>query len=129
MREALLIAVAGAVGSVSRYGVNLLARKLLGEKFPFGTLAVNVLGCLVFGFVMHVALNSDHIPRNARIAITTGFLGAFTTFSTFGYETITGWQESGWVPAVTNVVANVVLGLAAAWGGLVIGKALVGTTP
>ena len=80
----LFIAIAGALGALSRYGISSFVSDQLGEKFALGTLAVNVIGCFLIGFVMHIALSTDIISEEMRMAITVGFLGALTTFSTFG---------------------------------------------
>ncbi|MBN1124265.1 MAG: fluoride efflux transporter CrcB [Sedimentisphaerales bacterium] len=128
MRDIFFVAIAGAAGALCRWGAGVLAGRVLGQDFPYGTLIVNVLGCFLLGFVMHLGLTTDLIPQSARIAITVGFLGALTTFSTFGYETIKLLEDSAWLTAAGNVVLNLVLGLAAAVGGLTLGKAIVGGT-
>ena len=103
-----------------------LALRLWGGRFPWGTLVVNVLGCLAIGFVMHVGLATAALPRNLRFAVTIGFLGALTTFSTFGYETMRYCEAGAWWPAAANIVANVVLTLGAVWLGMVVARTLIG---
>ena len=88
MQSILLVGFAGAIGAVSRYGVGLLADRALGAHFAFGTLAVNVLGCLALGFLVEADRGSELITHPLRLLFAVGFLGAFTTFSAFGYETI-----------------------------------------
>ena len=122
----LLIAIAGAIGAVSRYGLSSFISNQFGEKFALGTLAVNVIGCFLIGFVMHLALSTDIISEQTRIAVTVGFLGALTTFSTFGYETLKYIDDRAWLMAASNVVLNVACGLLATILGLIIAKALVG---
>ena len=124
MRDLLLLATAGALGTLSRYGVVLWSRKVLGPDLPGGTLLVNVLGCFVLAFLMQLGLSGEAIPRSARLIVGVGFLGAFTTFSTFGYETLHLLERGALGPALLNVSANVVLGLLAAWGGLMAGRAM-----
>lgn len=128
MRELLVIAVAGALGSVARYIVSGLAYRLWGELFPYGTLAVNVTGSAFLGLVLHVGMSTDWISRDTRLFLGVGFLGAFTTFSTFSYETVRYAQDGAWSLAVTNILANLVLGLAAVGFGLALGRILVGGT-
>lgn len=118
MREVLLIALAGALGSIARYGISGWAYQALGQRFPYGTLVVNVIGSLLIGAVMHVGLSTELISRSARLAIAVGFLGAFTTFSTFSYETVRYLEDGAWWLAGTNAAANVILCLSGVWIGL-----------
>lgn len=84
---ALLVAFAGALGCLARYGVGLAGQRLLGDRFPWGTLAVNLVGSFAIGAVMVMAETRALDPR-LRIAAVTGFLGGFTTYSAFAYETL-----------------------------------------
>jgi CrcB protein len=106
----LMIAVGGAVGAVARFGIGLGLHHLLGDAFPYGTLAVNVLGCFVLG----------------AMYVTVGFLGALTTFSTFGLETVKYSQNAGWMSGAGNVAANLLLGLTAVKFGIQLGQYLRG---
>jgi CrcB protein len=126
VREVLSLAVAGAAGTLSRWAISGWTYRLLGERFPYGTLAVNVIGCFLLGFLMHVALTTEIVPTDWRAPLTVGFLGAFTTFSTFSYETMRYLEDSAWWPALANVGANLVLGLAAVFIGLLSARMLVG---
>ncbi|MBN1816692.1 MAG: fluoride efflux transporter CrcB [Sedimentisphaerales bacterium] len=128
MRDMVFVAIAGAAGALCRWGAGVLAGRVLGEDFPYGTLIVNVLGCFLLGLAMHVGLATDLIPPTMRLAVTVGFLGALTTFSTFGYETIKLLEDSTLWAACGNVVLNLALGLAAVIGGLALGRAIVGGT-
>ncbi len=126
MRDVLFIAIAGVLGTLSRYGLSGLTQKLTGAGFPYGTLIVNILGCLLIGFIMQVGLNTDIIPRTLRVTITLGFLGAFTTFSTFSYETVSYLQESAWLLASLNIVANLGLCLLSTTIGMALGRLVTG---
>ena len=126
MRELLIVGAAGALGSASRYAVTGLVNRLAASAFPWGTLCVNVLGCLLFGVLMQMALAGDLISRDVRLALTTGFLGGFTTFSAFGYETYRGITDGMVGMAAVNVLVSVVLGVLAIWGGTALGRVLVG---
>ena len=117
MRDLLLIAAGGAFGAVGRYLGSGLAYRLFGEDFPYGTLFVNVAGCLVIGFFMQISLSTDLVSREWRILFSIGFLGAFTTFSTFGYESLRYMLDGAWLMVVSNVTANVIFCLAATWLG------------
>ena len=111
--------ISGAFGTLCRFGVGRFVTRVIAQPFPFGTLFVNVLGCFVFGLIMQLGVNSDFVSRTARLAVTIGFLGAFTTFSTFGYETFEFLRDGNWLPAILNGMANMVLGLLAVWLGAV----------
>ena len=126
MLEVLLIACAGGLGAVSRYGLSGLAVRALGNGFPYGTLIVNVLGCFAIGFLMQIGVTSDAIPRAARQAAVLGFLGAFTTFSAFGYETTRYMGDGAWGIAAANAAANLFLCILATVVGAVIGRVVVG---
>lgn len=126
MRTILLLAGAGALGSLSRYGLGGLVQRLVGSGFPYGTLVINVLGCLAIGFIMHIALNSNVMSATTRVVITIGFLGAFTTFSSFSYETVRLLENGAWLSAILNIGGNLVLGILATVFGLAIGKAVLG---
>lgn len=125
---AVSIAAAGALGALSRWGISLAGYRLFGTGFAWGTLIANVLGCFLLGFLMHVCLVSDKISDTMRMAITVGFLGALTTFSTFSYETINYIENGSWTPAIANIAANLALGLAATIGGLILARTLFGGT-
>jgi len=99
--------------------------RLLGEGFPYGTLVVNVIGCLLLGLVMQLTLRSGAISAEWRIPLTVGFLGAFTTFSTFGYETVRLLADGAWGLAFANVGANLLVGFVAVWVGLMLARLFV----
>jgi CrcB protein len=126
MMNYLLIAIAGAFGAVARYGLSGLTHRMLGWGFPYGTFVVNILGCFVMGFIMKASLTTTLIPETWRIVITIGFLGALTTFSTFSYETIKLLEDGSYALALTNIAANVILGIAATIAGAIISKLILG---
>ncbi|MDK9700437.1 MAG: fluoride efflux transporter CrcB [bacterium] len=124
--EILWVALAGVAGTLSRYGMTGVAYRILGDRFPYGTLLVNVIGSIVIGFVMHVGISTALLPKTVRVAVTIGFLGAFTTFSSFSYETIRILEERMWGMATLNIASNVVLSLLGCWIGIVFAKFLLG---
>ncbi len=126
MSNILAIAAAGALGTLARYGLSGLAHQLLGARFAWGTLAANLLGCLILGALMQLALTTDALPPGWRVPLAIGFCGAFTTFSTFGYETLRFIEDGAWGLAVGNVAANLLGGLALVWLGFVAARALTG---
>lgn len=122
-----IIAAAGALGSLARYGTVVAATRLLGERFPYGTLAVNVVGCLVMGLAAAaVSSAQEKSPQLLwlRYGLMVGFLGAYTTFSAFSLDTLEQFQKGASVMALLNVAANVILCLAAVWSGMRLGSAL-----
>ena len=106
----LLIGAAGAVGALTRFGLTHAAQRLLGSGFPYGTLLVNVLGCLLIGIFYHAATG---LSMDARIVLGSGFLGALTTFSAFGHDTFEGLHHGHYGVAFLNIAANLFLGLVA----------------
>jgi CrcB protein len=110
-RELVGIALAGALGTLARYGLSGIVQNLCGEEFPWGTLAVNCLGCFLFGLVWSLAESRILISGQARFVILVGFMGAFTTFSTFAFETGEQLRDAEWLIASGNLLAHVVLGI------------------
>lgn len=117
MRIALLI-VFGTAGTLARYGLQGLVQQRTGASFPSGTLVVNLIGCFVLGGVAEYALTHLTIPPEWRIGITVGFFGAFTTFSTFSWETAKMLEDGEWGRAAAYVLASVIGGLAAVFFGM-----------
>lgn len=126
MTNYILIAIAGAIGAVSRYSISGAAHRALGTNFPYGTLAANIIGCLLLGFIMKTTTSTTLIPASWRLPITVGFLGALTTFSTFSYETVKLLETSSYLPAVLNILANLIIGLLATVAGVIISKTIFG---
>lgn len=121
MKETLFIFVFGGLGALCRWGTYKLVKMFVSNPFPFGTLTVNVLGCLLFGVIMQMDV---HLPRTLKIAATAGFLGAFTTFSTFGFESFELIKQGSWLMVTVNTAANCILGILAVWLGTAIGRTL-----
>ena len=118
------LALAGALGTLTRYAISGWTQRLAGESFPWGTLAVNMAGCFLFGFVWALAEDRLVISGETRFLILTGFMGAFTTFSTYAFETADQLRESQWLLATANVAAQTVGGLVLVLAGLALGRGL-----
>src|SRR5206468_2011815 len=118
------LAVAGALGTLVRYWLSGLVHRYCKETFPFGTLAVNLVGCLLIGLFMDLVREHQAFGPETRVVIVVGLLGGFTTFSAFGYETIELVRGGSLLLAALNVGGNVVVDLAAVWLGGVAGRAL-----
>ncbi|HET9178564.1 MAG TPA: fluoride efflux transporter CrcB [Terriglobia bacterium] len=110
MRIFLLI-LFGSVGTLARYAIGGIVQHRAGSSFPAGTLAVNLLGCFLLGGVAEYALQHLSIPPDWRIGITVGFFGAFTTFSSFAYESSRMIEDGDWIRMVVYVSVSVVGGL------------------
>jgi fluoride exporter len=124
MEQLVYIALFGALGCLARYFLSGWAYQLLGRGFPYGTLVVNVLGAFLIGLTMEFSIRSALIPPTLRIALTIGFLGGLTTFSTFSFETFRLLEEGAFVIAFFNVMVSVVSCLACTWIGIFVARAL-----
>jgi len=120
VRGILLIALGGAVGAVGRHLANVLAVRIVGAGFPWGTLAVNVVGSFLLGWLL---AGEPRATSDLRLLVGTGALGAFTTWSAFSVETVRLAQQVGPAAALANVAAQLALGLLAAALGLAVGRA------
>lgn len=118
MTNILLVGIGGFIGSVMRYLLSgWVQQTTKSVGFPFGTLAVNIIGCFVIGFIAQLAESRGAFAGETRTFIFFGILGGFTTFSTFGNETLNLARDSQVLNAFANVGANVILGLFAVWLG------------
>lgn len=122
MLKYLIIGTGGFIGSVLRYWTSVNAYKIFGEKFPYGTFIVNVIGCLLIGFIAEISENRFLITPEVRTFLMIGFLGGYTTFSTFGYETFMLLQDKDYLTASLNIFLSVIVCLASVWIGALIAK-------
>ena len=116
---------AGGLGSATRYLIGLWAADRFGLSFPYGTLIVNLSGCVLIGAALQAAAAQSWDP-DVRIAVTAGFLGGFTTYSAFNQETLQLLQSGATGAAMFNIAATLIGGLAAGWLGLVVTRQLIG---
>ena len=122
----LLVCLGGAIGTAARYLVAMWAPALLGSSFPFGTLIVNAAGSFLIAFIMHVGGTTEILSPDLRVVLTTGVMGGFTTYSTFNYETTEYLREGAWMLATANILATVLICLAACFAGLALARAFAG---
>ncbi len=118
----LAIAVGGSLGAVSRYWVSSTAYQWLGQAFPYGTLTVNLLGSVVMGFLSVILIYRFHVSEAVRIGVLAGFLGSFTTFSTFAMDTLHLTGNGALLKAMSYIVLSVLCCVFGAWAGLVTAK-------
>ena len=127
MPTVLWIGLGGFLGANARYALGMWAAGRWGTAFPYGTLAANALGSFVLAFLLTLAAGRVSGVPGARLFVAVGFLGGFTTFSTFSYETVSLLQQNDWWPALLNLAANMGLGLLGAFLGVVVARWLPGS--
>lgn len=120
--KVLYLALAGSAGTLARYWLSGFVQKNITTAFPLGTVVVNIAGCLLFGLLWAIIETRLSLSAQARTIIFLGFFGAFTTFSSFAYETSQLLDESQWLWAFGNIMLQNTLGIAAMIAGLAIGK-------
>lgn len=126
MTRALLIGLAGALGTLSRYGIGVWAGKALGAGFPYGTFIVNVVGCYLIALVAQLAATTTIISPTMRLTLMTGFMGGLTTYSSFNYETTNLLRERAWATAAANVGVTLAACFVAGMLGLITARRLAG---
>ncbi len=124
MNKLIWLALAGVGGTLARYGMSGWVQRLAGAGFPYGTFAVNLTGCFLFGLIWSLAENRLWINNEVRTVILLGFLGAFTTFSSFAFETSQMIRDGQWMAAGLNITGQNVLGIAGLFVGLALGRAI-----
>jgi len=124
MSQVIAIAVGGALGSVMRYGLSTWVHTFVGRGFPYGTLAVNVLGCLAMGILFVLLVERMGESALWRAGLLIGVLGGFTTFSTFSIETFNLIEQGAMARAAGNMVASLVLCVGATWLGVILARQL-----
>ncbi len=124
MEKIFLIALTGALGASARYWLSGAVYSLMGQGFPWGTAVVNVLGCFLFGLVWVLAEERSIIPAHLRIIILVGFMGSFTTFSTYVFESNALVQDAQWFKLGLNLLGQNIAGFAALYLGYATGRVL-----
>jgi len=124
LQKYLLIAIGGAFGSIARYWVGSTVGSRLGFRLPYGTLIVNLSACLVIGFTLtYFGKRADFNPA-WRFLLAVGFIGAYSTFSTYEWETLSTLRSGAFVLAALYAGGSLILGLAAVWAGSMLGEVL-----
>jgi CrcB protein len=123
MRTIAAVAVAGAIGALARWGIGVWFGQRF-PSFPWGTLFINVSGSMLLGLLFALLTERGVASATMRLALTTGLMGAYTTFSTFSLETFRLFEDGAMGRAVANIAFSLVLGLVAVWAGILIGRAV-----
>ena len=124
MQHLAIVAAGGAIGASLRHLVNMVSLRLAGPGFPWGTLAVNLAGCLAMGLFIGLAARRVGVPNELRLFVATGVLGGFTTFSAFSLDAVLLWERGEALLAAVYVIGSVVLSLAALVAGLALVRGL-----
>ena len=118
----LLILLGGGAGSLARYAAGLAIMTRFGGRFPLGTMVINVTGSFLIGLLMTLLTERFQPHPNWRLALVVGFLGGYTTFSSFEWETYSAIREGGFWIGLANVAGSVLFGYAAVWLGALLGR-------
>jgi CrcB protein len=123
LQNYLYIAAGGALGSLARYWIGSTVANRMGTRFPYGTLIINITACLIIGFSLTLLGRRSDLNPAWRFMIPIGFVGAYSTFSTFEWETFSNLQTGAFLIAALYVVLSCFLGLVAVWCGVLIARA------
>ena len=123
MNQVIAISVGASAGALSRWGMVLLMQRWFGAGYPWATLFVNAVGSFVLGFLVIWFLDKTHLSDLLRLMLTVGFLGSFTTFSTFSVETVRLMEQGSLTTSLIHTIGSVVLCIFMAWLGMLLAKA------
>ena len=124
MQKYLLIALGGAAGSIARYWVGSTVSGRIGTKFPYGTFVINITACIIIGFTLTFLSKRADLSPAWRYLVPIGFIGAYSTFSTYEWETLSTLRSGAFFLAALYAVGSLLLGLVAVWGGAVLADLL-----
>jgi CrcB protein len=119
-----MVAIGGAMGALARFVLGTYVGERMGARFPYGTFIINVSGSFLIGLIMTLLTERTHLSPNWRYFVPIGFIGAYTTFSTFEYETLRAMQDGQFVGGTLNVLLSVIFGLLMVWLGVLAGRSL-----
>ena len=122
MQKYLLIAIGGALGSIARYWVGSTVANRMGTRFPYGTFVINITACVIIGFSLTFLAKRVDLNPAWRFLIPVGFIGAYSTFSTYEWETLSTIRSGAFFIAALYAVGSLIVGLAAVWGGAAIAE-------
>jgi CrcB protein len=122
LQKYLLIAFGGALGSMARYWVGSTIANRVGTKFPYGTFVINITACVIIGFSLTFLAKRAGLNPAWRFLVPVGFIGAYSTFSTYEWETLSTMRTGAFFLAALYAISSLILGLAAVWGGSAIAE-------
>lgn len=124
MQKYVFIAIGGALGAIARYWVGAEVANRLGTKFPYGTFVINISACVIIGFSLTFLARRAELSPAWRFLIPVGFIGAYSTFSTYEWETFSSIRTGAFLMATLYAVSSLILGLVAVWGGIALAEML-----
>jgi CrcB protein len=127
MIKLTFVFIAGGIGCLARYGLGIAMQKMAIGNLPLGTFIINMIGCFLFGIVWSLAEERQVLSQDMRLLLLTGFMGSFTTFSTFAFENNQLLKNSAWAAASSNMVFQVLLGVALVQCGMWLAKSITWT--
>lgn len=122
MMKYLVVGIGGFLGAIARFWLGGYIYERMGTRFPYGTFVVNCSGCFAIGLVMTILTERTHLNPYWRLLIPIGFIGGYTTFSSFGYETLMAMRDGAIMVAFWNVALSIIVGFACVWAGIVCGR-------
>jgi len=122
LQKYLLIALGGALGSVARYWVGSTIANRMGSKFPYGTFVINMTACVIIGFSLTFMARREELNPAWRFLVPVGFIGAYSTFSAYEWETLSTVRSGAYLLAAVYAIGSLIFGLAAVWGGSVLAE-------
>jgi CrcB protein len=124
LQKYFFIAVGGSLGAIARYWVGSAVADRLGTKFPYGTFVINISACIIIGFSLTYLGKRAELNPAWRFLIPTGFVGAYSTFSTYEWETLSSLRTGAFSLAALYAIGSLILGLVAAWGGAILAEVI-----
>ena len=124
MQKYFFIALGGSLGSLARYWVGSTVAGRMGTRFPFGTFVINITACIIIGFSLAFLARRTELNPAWRFLVPVGFIGAYSTFSTFEWETYSNLQAGAFLIAGLYVILSLLLGLVGVWFGVLIARAI-----